>query len=608
MVTTGQDASPGGNAGSRSAEAPNPKGRRNPLAIRSVIGPFLRGQRRRLVTLALSSAVGGLAEAAVLVFIARAAFALASDRDTASIGVGPASFEMALGFALGLAAILVIVRTALQAVQAALAARIQTGVLTDIRTSIVASYLDATWELQSAEREGRLQELLTTYAISAAQAVLSFSQGLVAGFSLAALMVAAFVVNAAAAIVVAAAATLIGLLLRPIRGAVQRRSRRTGQANLAFATALTEFAATTQEVRVLGAEGRVKEKLGALSDEAALHLRRTRFIGGVIPGVYQGAGLLLVVGVLGLTSASGVTDLGSLGAVVLIMIRALSYGQAVQTSLQTLHEAVPYFETLHDEELRYSGSAISALGGSVGAIGDLRFERVGFEYTVGEPVLHDLSFRVPHGEIVGIVGPSGAGKSTLVQLILRLRDPTRGHMLVDDREVQGLALRDWYRHVTFVPQDAHLFAGTVADNISFFRDATIDQIIRAAKRAQLHDEIMAWPRGYDTAVGERGSELSGGQRQRLCIARALLEDPDLIVLDEPTSSLDSRSEALMRETMRDLAPRATVFVVAHRLSTLSVCDRIMVIQEGRLENFDAPDKLEEGDPFYREALRLSGMR
>src|SRR5262249_17350111 len=163
------------------------------------------------------------------------------------------------------------------------------------------------------------------------------------------------------------------------------------------------------------------------------------------------------------------------------------------------------------------------------------------------------SFTVAKGEVIGVVGPSGAGKSTLVQLLLRLREPTTGKMLTDGHDVRELSLDDWYRRFTFVPQEARLFSGTVGDNIRFFRE-DVDQaaIELAAKRAHLHEEIMAWPDAYDTPVGERGGQLSGGQRQRLCIARALADDPDVIVLDEPTSSLDIRSDALIRETLAEL--------------------------------------------------------
>jgi ABC-type multidrug transport system fused ATPase/permease subunit len=148
----------------------------------------------------------------------------------------------------------------------------------------------------------------------------------------------------------------------------------------------------------------------------------------------------------------------------------------------------------------------------------------------------------------------------------------------------------------------------VTDNIVFFRHGIEPSAVEdAARRANLHDEVAAMPDGYETSVGERGSHLSGGQRQRLCIARALVEQPDVLVLDEPTSALDVRSETLIRETLAALAPQTTVFVVAHRMSTLDICDRIMVLQDGRLEGFDPPTVLAARNRFYQEALALSGL-
>ena len=227
----------------------------------------------------------------------------------------------------------------------------------------------------------------------------------------------------------------------------------------------------------------------------------------------------------------------------------------------------------------------------------------------GRFALSDVSFGVTRGQVVGIVGPSGSGKSTLVQLLLRLRDPTAGRILVDGVDVREISPLDWTRLVTFVPQEPHLYSGTVRENIRFFRSSVRDaDVEKAAVRAHLHDEIMAWPEGYDTHVGEQGRKLSGGQKQRVTIARALAGDPDVVVLDEPTSSMDVKSESVIRDTMAELGRDAIVFVVAHRLSTLDLCDRIMVIQDGELRAFDEPKVLEQSSGFYREALELSGLR
>ena len=579
-------------------------------SIVSLVRPLAKMQRRRLILMSISSILGGIAEAAMLVLIARIAFALASGSDHITINFGPIhDWKLSVSVLLALSAGLVAVRMALQALQTVLAARATFSTVSSVRTSLIRRYLAANWALQAQQREGRLQELATTYAGATSGAVNSLTSGAIAMFNLIALLVAAFAVSPLASIAAAVAALVVGLVLRPLRMAVRRRSARTAVANLWFATGVTELTSTLQEVRIFQVEQPVGDRLAKLTDEYSARSLETAYLSGAISVLYQGIAMFFLVGALAVAYGTGVARLSSIGAVVLIMLRSLSYAQSVQGSVQSLHQVAPFLETLHNEEERYQAAAVPRGGKPVDTIGDLVFDDVSFEYEEGRPVLEHISFYVPHGEIVGIVGPSGAGKSTLVQLLLRLRQPTEGALFTDGNDVKELSLDDWYRRVTFVPQEARLFAGTVADNIRFFRDDVDDTAIeRAAKLAHLHEEISAWPLAYGTPAGERGGQLSGGQRQRLCIARALVEEPEVMVLDEPTSSLDVRSDSLIRETLADLAPHTTVFVIAHRLSTLSICDRIMVIFEGKLQAFDTPARLEATDPFYSEALRLSGMR
>jgi ATP-binding cassette, subfamily B, bacterial len=234
---------------------------------------------------------------------------------------------------------------------------------------------------------------------------------------------------------------------------------------------------------------------------------------------------------------------------------------------------------------------------------------VSFAYVPGTPVLRSLSFQVEPGEAVGIVGPSGSGKSTLVQLLLRLRHPSDGRLLVDGIPADEISIDSWYRRVAFVPQEPRLFRGTVSENIRFFRqDLAPDAIERAAKLAYLHDDVMDWVDGYETDVGERGGSVSGGQRQRIVLARALAEEPDVLILDEPTSALDMKSESLVQDTLEGLKGRSTMFIIAHRLSTLNACDRIMVLSNGELQGFDTHDELRRSNPFFAEAVALSQLR
>jgi ABC-type multidrug transport system fused ATPase/permease subunit len=216
---------------------------------------------------------------------------------------------------------------------------------------------------------------------------------------------------------------------------------------------------------------------------------------------------------------------------------------------------------------------------------------------------------VNRGEAIGIIGPSGSGKSTLIQLLLRLRQPDAGQYYLDDINASAVDDETWFNQIAFVPQDSRLINDTIASNIAFFRESvTMDEIERAARRSHIHDEIMAMPGGYNMVLGSRGGALSGGQRQRISIARALLRNPSILVLDEPTSALDMRSESLVHETFTELRGEVTIFVIAHRLSTLNTCDRIMVMGDGQLQAFGSRQELEDNSGFYRDALKLSRIR
>ena len=229
--------------------------------------------------------------------------------------------------------------------------------------------------------------------------------------------------------------------------------------------------------------------------------------------------------------------------------------------------------------------------------GDVLFDDVSFAYEAGVPVLRDITFHAPAGSTTALVGSSGSGKSTLLSLILAFNRPNRGRILVDGMDLVTLRLREYRTQLGVVLQDNFLFDGTIADNIAFSKPgANRSEIIAAAALAHCDEFVSRFPQGYDTVVGERGVKLSGGQRQRVAIARAILADPSILILDEATSSLDSESEALIRDGLRRLRAGRTTFVIAHRLSTIASADQILVLEEGRI--------VERGT--QRELLALNG--
>jgi ATP-binding cassette subfamily B protein len=237
--------------------------------------------------------------------------------------------------------------------------------------------------------------------------------------------------------------------------------------------------------------------------------------------------------------------------------------------------------------------------------GHVKFNKVTFGYDKNHPVLTDIELDVAPGEMLGLVGHSGAGKSTMINLLARFYVAQEGAVEIDDTDIRHINLEDLRRQIGIVPQESYLFSGTIMENIAYSKpNATPEEIIRAAKAANAHDFIVNFPDGYETQVGERGQSLSGGERQRIAIARAILHDPKVLILDEATSSVDTATEKQIQEALARLVKNRTTFAIAHRLSTLMNADRLLVLEKGKQAELGTHDELIEKGGTYAKLVQM----
>ncbi len=319
---------------------------------------------------------------------------------------------------------------------------------------------------------------------------------------------------------------------------------------------------------------------------------------GFIPSI--GLAVVLLIG--GRQVISGGLTLGEFTAFYTYLLMLMGPMRMLGMSLGMAQRAVAsgnrLFEILDREPLVTSPPGAPPLPDGPGAV---EFRDVTLRYDGAGPSLDRVSLDVPAGRTVALVGPTGSGKTSLVALIARLYDPSEGELAVDGVDVRSVDVASLRRQIAFVADDSFLFSASVADNIAYARPgAARDEIETAARRAQAHGFIARLPDGYDTVVGERGLTLSGGQRQRVAIARALIADPRILILDDATSSVDARTEAAIKRGLREVMEGRTTFVVAHRLSTISLADEIVVMDGGRVVDRGSHEELLERCPLYAE--------
>ncbi len=558
--------------------------------------------RVKIGAFSILSLIGGLSQALLLVLISEVAVAEVQGKHSIHVlgrSVSPTT-AIILSF-LALAAFL-----CTNILGALISTSVSAQALTMTRTRIVTGFFRSNWALQSTERLGHVQQLLTMNSNATANAVGNISSGLQSVLMLCGLLGVALAVDPAAAIGVIAIGIVLSLSLRPFNRLSRRANRELSVVTRAMATQMTEYTRLSRDFRLFGVETRVLGTLRGMIQDTGRVFRRTQMLGSIVPILYQSFALGFVIVAIVLLTGAGHARLTELGAVLILVLRSVGYGSAVQSSIQGLRSSQGLLEDVTRELHRFDEARVNP-GQRVPASFGVDFDSVEYSYDGVSLALSGVSMNIPEGKIVGMLGPSGSGKTTISQLLLGLRQPTSGRATIGGEDAAEISKSDEQSTVALVPQEPVLLQGSVIDNIKFFREFEEQEVIDAAKLAHLHEDVVRMPAGYGTPVGEGGGALSGGQKQRLAIARALIGSPKLIVLDEPTSAVDGRTEKLIRQTLSKLREHVTVVIISHRIETTAQCDLLLVLDNGKIADYGERDAVLAGSAYRNIVLNRNEL-
>ena len=554
-----------------------------------------------VLLLAAAGVMSGIAETAMIVLL----IALAAG-GTVSLGVltdvVPASTAVLAALALGAVALVAFAHW----LTARTATRAGAEVRESVQLRLVDAWFGAPWETQVTAPPAELQHLIGVDVNGVAAGARTASQALTSALHLIVVLLAAFVIGPYTVLALGVAIAIVIALGRPVRRARGRYIERSVSSRRALGLELAELGGATRELRVFGVIPRARERLARSVRKSVHDTRQFEYAVQLGAAMVRDATVALIIVALAAVQLSTTVTLAGLGATVLLLLRGLSHAQLMANTGATLQERAIQRGRIESAIAAWApehppGSAACPAGPTV-TLEDVDFRHPG----ASRNALSGVCLELKPGELVGIIGRSGAGKTTLASMVLGLFTPTRGHVRIDGVDLREIDPDAWHRGTAWVGQDPQVLSGTLGDNIRLFRDELDDdQLLKAALDAGLGTELQQWPDGLDHPVGHDGATLSGGQRQRVAIARALAGQPRVMVLDEPTSALDVHAEATVRDLLATLRGRAMILVIAHRLSTLRACDRIAVLDEGRLTRVAPPAELRENEAYFREVLELS---
>jgi len=461
------------------------------------------------------------------------------------------------------------------------------------RAKLFKIVLRASWPYLLRQKLGNLETALMIDVPASTQLLTKMSFAITLITSVIIYLIIAFSISAPVMVATLLVGVLSFALLRPLMERINQRSRSRTILYRDTMHHVAEHVGGLKTVKSFGVEQEAIAGADDLFERIRVVANRIGLTQAIATQAMAPIGIIYIATILSLSFKTPFVSFAALPAILYLIYRIFTYIQQLQNTLQYTSEIGPHLERVIQlgED---AGAGVEDEGGDrpFAFEHELSFKKVSFAYEDGRDVLHEVSFSIPKGSMVGLVGPSGAGKTTSVDLMLRLLSPTGGSIALDGVDCREVTLSEWRKNVAYVSQDFFLLQDTIRNNIRFYDDSiTDDEVWEAAKDAKINEFIQKSPEGLDTMVGERGVLLSAGERQRITIARALARKPQVLILDEATSALDNESEAHIKRVIQELKGKITIIAIAHRLSTIMDSDQLVVLYEGKVAETGAPRDL-----------------
>ncbi|MBW4595702.1 MAG: ABC transporter ATP-binding protein/permease [Brasilonema angustatum HA4187-MV1] len=476
-----------------------------------------------------------------------------------------------------------------------------------LRSGIFQQFLSVSYSFLESNESGKLMNILASETWRTSQALATFVGLIITTSTITVYLVILLLISWQLTLLVSILMVLISLGIQFITRSVKTLGEQAVEANSTLATRMWEGFAGMKVIRAFGREFYEQERFNTVSKKVSRTFFKLDVLSGSVGPFSEVLSVILLMCILVIALLQDRSYLPTLLTFIFILYRLqpqVKQLDSARVGLMALTSAVDEVMSLLDDSdkpyIRSGHIPFNSLKQGI------YLERVSYSYNSEEkPALQDISICIPSGKTTAMVGRSGAGKSTLIGLICRFDDVTSGKIYIDDYSLQELQLTDWRNQIAIVSQDVYMFSTTVLENIAYGRlDATENEIIAAAKLANAHEFISQLPQGYDTKVGDRGLRLSGGQRQRIALARAIVRNPQILILDEATNALDSISEHLIQEALNTLSQNRTVIVIAHRLSTIEQADQIIVLNEGQVIEQGNLQQLLSQDGIFTQLYNL----